>query len=110
MAKTTCYRVQPIGMELADHRSQTSNDNADRGVHVFGSVSELTGGVQGWGHGAIDWQPEIVEIECDMKSLADNGDCEGYVLVGNKGTIVSRRSFADWDALVEWTRDYPEAI
>lgn len=106
--KTTCYRVQPIGLELAAHRSQTSNDNADRGVHVFGSVSELCGGVQGWC--AVAWQPEIVEIECDSLSLADNGDYEGYVLVANKGAIVGRRSFADWAALILWTRDYPDAL
>jgi hypothetical protein len=108
--KTTCYRVQPIGMELGSHRSQTSNDNADRGVHVFGSVSELTGGVQGWGHGTIEWQPEIVEIECEMRSLADNGDCEGYVLLGNKGTIINRKQFADFASLLEWASDWPETL
>lgn len=105
---TTCYRVQPVGLELAAHRSQTSNDNSDRGVHVFGSISELCGGVRGWLKES--WQPEIVEIECESQSLADNGDYEGYVLAGNKGAIVARKSFADWGALVEWARDYPEAL
>lgn len=108
MATTNCYRVQPAGMELGNHRSLTSNDNADRGVHVFGSVSELTGGVQGWGR--VDWQPEVVEIECDTNRLADNGDYEGYVLLGNCGTIVNRRLFANWDSLIEWASDYPETI
>jgi hypothetical protein len=31
MKKITCYRVQPTGLELGSHRSQTSNDEADRG-------------------------------------------------------------------------------
>lgn len=104
----TCYRVQPIGMELGSHRSETSNDEPDRGVHVFGSISELCGGVQGWMRQA--WQPEIVVIECEQKALADNGDYEGFVLVGNKGMIVSRKAFADWAALIDWTRNFPETL
>lgn len=108
MAKTTCYRVQPIGLELDDHRSQTSNDNADRGVHVFGSLSELCGGVQGWF--AESWRPEIVEIECDSKSLTDNGDYEGYVLLDNRGKIVRRKSFATWSALICWAKQYPTRV
>lgn len=91
MITTTCYRVQPKGLDLGDHRSQTSNDNADRGCHVFGCLSELCGGVQGWCD--TDWAPEIVEIECDEENLGDNGDYEGYVLVGNRGTITKRRAF-----------------
>lgn len=106
--KTTCYRVQPIGMDLGDHRSQTSNDEADRGCHVFGSVSELSGGVLGWVKQS--WKPEIVEIECDSKALADNGDYEGYVLVGNRGTIIRRKSFKNWAALVAWCKQYPESL
>lgn len=105
---TTCYRVQPIGMDLGDHRSQTSNDNADRGCHVFGSVSELCGGVQGWMR--QPWKPEIVEIECDRKALADNEDYEGFVLVGNKGTISRRKSFGNWATLIAWTKNFPETL
>jgi hypothetical protein len=106
--KTTCYRVQPAGLDLADHRSETSNDEPDRGVHVFGCLPELCSGVHGWCR--QDWQPEVVEIECDRKALADNGDYEGMVLVGNRGKIVRRRAFADWDSLIEWSRDYPESL
>lgn len=108
MATTTCYRVQPTGMELGSHRSLTSNDNLDRGVHVFGTVSELGGGVLGWTE--QDWRPEVVEVECDEKALLDNGDYEGYVLLGNRGTIVRRKSFENWDALTEWAKGYPETI
>lgn len=105
---TTCYRVQPKGKELADHRSETSNGEADRGCHVFGSVSEMCGGLLGWTKQT--WKPEIVTIECDEKALADNGDYEGYVLIGNRGTIVARKSFASWGKLIEWAKQFPEAI
>jgi hypothetical protein len=52
----------------------------------------------------------VVAIECDRLALADNGDYEGMVLVGNRGRITHRRAFADWDDLIEWSRDYPESL
>lgn len=106
--KTTCFRIQPIGKEIANHRSQTSNDEADRGCHVFGSVSELCGGVQGWVKQS--WKPEIVEIACEQSALADSGDYEGYVLVQNRGTITRRKSFENWKALIAWAKDCPESL
>lgn len=103
----TCYRIQPIGLEIKKHHSETSNGNQDRGVHVFGSLSELCGGVAGWM--CQDWAPEIVQIQCESRSLADNGDYEGYVLVNNRGSIVNRKAFDSWDALLDWAKGYLKA-
>lgn len=102
MAKHTCYRVQPVGQELGQHRSETSNGELDRGVHVFGCLSALGGGVRGWCNPG--WQPEVVAIECDLADLRDNGDYEGFVLVGNRGIIVERITFPTWEALLDWAK------
>jgi hypothetical protein len=100
--------VQPKGLELGKHRSQCSDDSVDRGVHVFGSLSELCGGVQGWLE--ANWTPEVIEIECDENALADNGDYEGYVLLGNRGEITNRKSFKNWSDLITWSKDFPETF
>lgn len=103
MATETVYRVQPVGMELGDHRSETSNDDLDRGVHVFSNLDALWHGVYGWC--SQDWAPEIVEIECDIRSLSENGDYEGLVLVGNRGRIVKRTAFGSWDEFADKARE-----
>ena len=105
--KTTCYRVQPKDKSIDGWKSLTSNDEHDLGPHVFGSVSELAHGVQWWGR--EKGQFEILEIECDTKALRDNGDVEGYVLVG-KGTVVSRKLFKTWAALISWAKTDPETL
>ncbi len=105
--KTTCYRVQPKGNGIDGWKSETSNDAQDLGPHVFGSVSELANGVQSWVD--QDWQPEVIEIECNAKALHDNGDYEGYVLVG-KGEVIHRKSFKNWDALIKWAKTDPEVL
>lgn len=108
MPTQTCYRVQPIGLEIAGHRSETSNDELANGVHVFGCLQELCGGVRGWC--SQQWAPEIIEITCDSRDLRDNGDFEGFLLRGSRGEITTRKSFADWDSLIEWASKYPESL
>lgn len=104
--KDTCYRVQPAGLDLGEFQTTTSNDNLANGVHVFGCMSELKGGVCGWS--GKDWAPEIVTIECDSKDLRDNGDYEGYLLYKNRGQIIARQAFASWAALIEWAEETAE--
>lgn len=104
MPNTIAYRVQPVGRDLADHRSTTSNDNLDRGVHVCLSLEELAGAVNGWCDQA--YTPEVITIACDDSDIQDNGDYEGFVLVGNRGTIVSRKAYASWDEFSDACREY----
>jgi hypothetical protein len=98
------YRVQPVGLELGNHRSETSNENLDCGVHVFYGLEELQGAVNGWCK--QDYVPEIVTIACEAKDVRENGDYEGSVLVANRGAIVARKAFQSWDAFAEACRDY----
>ena len=102
------YRVQPKGMDLGSHKSETSNGELDRGVHVCFSLEELQGAVNGWC--SQDYVPEIVVIECEEKDVRENGDYEGSVLVGNKGKIVNRVSFGSWDEFADLCRDYEVSI
>jgi len=96
--KRIVYRVQPAGLKLGKHRSETSAGNLDHGVHVFGSLEELYNAVRGWV--SEESTPEIVTIQTTNEYVEDNGDYEGYVLIGNKGKIVERRTFADWDTML----------
>ena len=100
MARTTVYRVQPAGLGL-DHQTETSEGNLANGVHVFGSISELIGGVLGWL--APDYTPEILAIRCDASDLRDY---EGYTLPRGRGRIAHRRKFADWKELYWTARDH----
>lgn len=95
--------MQPAEVDLGSHRSLTSNYSHDRGAHTFGSISQWCG----WGWDAIGCQPEIIEIECNLNSPANDS---AYVLLGNKGRIIARKSFVGWDALLEWVRDCPNAL
>jgi hypothetical protein len=56
------YRVQPVGLDLANHKSETSNGESDCGVHVFLSLEELQGAVNGWC--SQDYTPEIFADLC----------------------------------------------
>lgn len=102
------YRVQPIGMDLGDHRSETSEGNQDQGVHVFTCLRSLQHGVNGWCR--ADYTPEVVVIECRETDLRDNGDFEGFVLVGNRGRIVARRPFASWTEFASYCRSYEATL
>lgn len=94
------YRIQPIGLKLDDHRSTTSNDELDKGVHVCCSIEELKGAVRGWIYEAGQ---ELVTIEvADQKYLRNNSDFEGFVLIGNRGKIVARQPFTTRSALRKW--------
>lgn len=102
------YRVQPQGLDLGSHKSETSNGELDRGVHVFCSLEELQGAVNGWCQ--QDYTPEVVVIECDSKDVRENGDYEGSVLVGNRGEIVKRIPFPSWDEFADLCREYAVLI
>lgn len=104
MATREVYRIQPVGLELGGHRSTTSNDNLDCGVHVCCSLEEMAGAVNGWCK--QDYVPELVVIECEDKDVQDNGDYEGFVLKGNRGQIVRRVAFSSWDELVNCCKSY----
>lgn len=104
MSVIRVFRVQPAGMDLDNHRSETSIGELDCGVHVFFSLEELQGAVNGWV--AQDYIPEIVVIECDRKDVIENRDYEGSVLVDNRGKIVHRIAFASWDTFESKCRDY----
>ena len=108
MTATICYRVQPVGLTIDGHRSETSNENLACGPHVFEALGDLCHGVQWWcDH---DWQPEILEIECDSADVLENGDYEGFVLRGGRGNVVRRRKFRNWKALIAWARTDPETL
>ena len=99
-----CYRIQPAGLDLGNHRSETSNENLDCGVHVCCSLEELQSAINGWCE--FDWKPELVVIECENSAIRDNGDFEGFVLIANAGQIVKRVGFADWDEMADLARNY----
>jgi len=101
---TVAYRVQPVGLDLADHRSLTSNDELDRGVHVCLSLEELAGAVNGWCRQG--YTPEVITIGCDRQDIRDNGDYEGFVLVGNRGTIINRTEYRSWGEFADACREY----
>ena len=103
MTTGNAYRVQPVGLDLADHRSLTSNDNCDRGVHVCLSLEELAGAVNGWCD--QHYTPEVITIECDRSDVRDNGDFEGFGLVGNRGVITGRRAYNSWGEFADACRE-----
>jgi len=98
------YRVQPVGLDLGQHRSETSNGNLASGVHVFSSIEELQSGVNGWCE--QDCVPEICVIDCEPTDVRENGDYEGSELVANRGKIVGRVAFASWGDFANLCRDY----
>jgi len=102
------YRVQPIGLDLDSHRSETSNGELDRGVHVCHSIEELQGAVNGWC--SQDYVPEVVVIQCSENDVQENGDYEGSVLVGNNGEIVNRVRFESWAEFADLCRGYEVSI
>lgn len=102
MATTTVYRLQPTGLELTGHKSETSSGDLDRGPHVFGSLSEASN-VTGWVAQRGKW--ELLEIEADQKDVQDNGDYEGYVLLGGRGRIVRRTLLGTWKQVLAWAEN-----
>lgn len=94
------YRIQPRGLGIMGHCSETSCGDLDEGPHVFTSLAEAARAIRGWLD--EDDQPELGTIQCDEDALADNEDFEGMVLVEGRGTIVARQAFADWDAMRAW--------
>jgi hypothetical protein len=97
---TTVYRIQPIGLGIAGHCSETSSGTLDDGCHVFLSLIETARAVKDWVEDA--WQPELVTITCDEDDLGDNEDYEGMTLYAGAGAITRRQPFADWAALYDW--------
>ena len=97
---TTVYRIQPAGLGIAGHRSETSSGHLDDGCHVFLCLDDAKRAVRGWMDDGT--QPELLTITCTEEDLDDNGDYEGLVLLESAGTITHRQPFADWDALYDW--------
>ena len=97
---TTVYRIQPAGLGIAGHRSETSSGHHDDGCHVFLCLDDAKRAVRGWMDDGT--QPELLTITCTEEDLDDNGDYEGLVLLESAGTITHRQPFADWDALYDW--------
>jgi hypothetical protein len=61
---------------------------------VFGSLEELWERVTA---GEVrDWQPEIVEIECQRRELDPDMDHAAFRLQDGKGRIVRRQAFESW--------------
>lgn len=103
------YRVQPIGLPIAGHYSETSFGEKECGCRVFVTLADLARGVTGWTNDGST--PEIVTIECDEADIYDNEDYdnedyEGVVLVGSAGLIIHRRPFPSWAALYAWAAAY----
>src|SRR5215831_10353413 len=100
MTTTTVYRIQPAGLEIRGHRSTTRRGALDDGCHVFLTLLEAARAIRDWGDD--DTQPELLAIWCAEEDLAANAEEAGRTLVGSKGTIVERTTFANWDALRTW--------
>jgi hypothetical protein len=100
------YRIQPAGLDILGHRSETSAGTLDDGVHVFSTLADAAQAVKGWV--ADGSQPELVTILCDPEDLAANEDYEGALLLDSAGTIIARHPFADWEELYDWAAQYLE--
>ena len=96
------YRVQPAGLGIRKHRTESSNGELVKGCHVFCSLPELVGAVPGWCE--CPWTPEIVTIRCSNKNVVGNHDYEGDLLLRSKGKIVARRKFKNWRKQVNWCK------
>lgn len=107
MPHTTVYRIQPAGLEIAGHCSESSSGDLADGCHVFVSLADAAHAVRGWM--ADDTQPELLTIRCEEDDLEDNEDYEGLTLLDSAGEIVIRQTFADWDALYDWGSAYLDA-
>jgi hypothetical protein len=103
----TVFRVQPAGLDIAGHCSETSSGDEDDGCHVFLTLRDLARGVRGWM--ADETTPEIVTIQCETDDLQENEDYEGMTLLDSQGTIIERQTFADWDGMYEWASAYLDA-
>lgn len=79
------YRVQPAGLGISGHYSETSADILADGLHVFLSAYEAAHGDDTAPHRYGD---EVVEIEASRDW--PNGDVEGVCIDPETATIVRR--------------------
>ena len=90
------YRLQPAGLDLAGHCSETSNGEAADGLHVFTEPSHCFCPPDGLRHSrARAYGTEVVEIEAARDW--PNRDVEGVCVDPNAATIVRRWTLAEFD-------------
>ena len=98
---TIVYRIQPVGLGIVGHYSETSGGEEDCGCHVFLSLEDVRQAIRGWVNDD-SVLPELLTVRCTDEDLEDNEDYEGMTLVDSVGKIIKRQPFADWDTLRIW--------
>ncbi len=79
-----CLRIQPAGLSLR-HRSETSNDSAATGLHVFRFLHQVRSpdtGTPG------DYGDEVILLRAPRHWA--NGDVEGVCVKGSTAKVVAR--------------------
>jgi hypothetical protein len=85
------YRIQPTGLEISGHRSQTSLDETPYGIDAFTGPNDVIGSDSWIARTATD---EVLIIEAE--GHWDNGDVEGVRIDPETATIVRRIPVGDW--------------
>lgn len=93
------YRIQPAGLGLTGHRSETSSGELADGLHVFASACEAVNPDVGQLHRAEYLGDEVVELEAPAHW--DNGDVEGVCVDPSDARIVRRWTLDAFDAAFE---------
>ena len=86
------YRVQPVGLGIAGHRSLTSNDETPYGIDVFNDADQLTRS-ETWT--AVSDGDEVLVI-WSADDTWENGDVEGVRLDPETAEILARIPVATW--------------
>lgn len=105
--KNIYFRIQPKGLDVKGHYSETSTGEISDGLHVFLAPSETFTAI--WENGFRDaYGDEIVVIEAG--EWWDNGDLEGVCIDPDEARILKRYSWEEWVKL--WkeviAKDYPD--
>lgn len=95
------YRIQPAGLSIAGHRSETSAGNRPHGIDVFDSaLGTLHADV---GHSA--YGDELIVIAGGPSW--PNHDVEGVRIDPEEASIIARFSWPSWIALLAYLGDLP---
>jgi hypothetical protein len=103
------FRIQPKGLEIKGHYSETSIGEEADGIHVFCNPSDIFTAI--WENGMIEaYGDEILVIEAG--DWWDNGDLEGVCIDPEESHIVRRLSWPEW--VVIWKQaiavDLPDVL
>lgn len=91
------YRLQPKGLSVIGHRSETSTGRRARGIHVFTNVWETFAPDAG----RNAYGDEVLVLYCaDSECCVDNEDVEGVEVDPADLVVLGRYSYSQWDALI----------